>query len=92
MKTLFIVLASAATLGLVAPATADTRHNCSDLPKSQWMSVEAITQKASALGYDVRRVKADGGCYEVYATDAKGARVEAYFHPGTGDVVKVEVE
>lgn len=92
MKTLFVVLTSAAALGFVAPAIADTRNNCSELPKAQWMSVEAITKKASALGYDVRRVKAERGCYEVYAIDAKGARVEAYFHPGTGDVVKVEVE
>jgi hypothetical protein len=31
----------------------------------------------------VRRVKVDGGCYEVYALDEKGERVEAYFHPKT---------
>jgi len=31
----------------------------------------------------VRRIKEDGGCYEVYALDEKGNRVEAYFHPVT---------
>jgi hypothetical protein len=34
-------------------------------------------------GWQVRRIKVDGGCYEVYAVDPKGARVEAYFHPVT---------
>jgi hypothetical protein len=34
-------------------------------------------------GWEVRNVKIDGGCYEVYALDDKGERVEAYFHPVT---------
>ena len=29
----------------------------------------------------MRKSKVDGGCYEVYGTDPKGNRVEAYFHP-----------
>jgi hypothetical protein len=32
---------------------------------------------------EVRRIKIDGGCYEVYALNEKGERVEAYFHPKT---------
>jgi sulfoxide reductase heme-binding subunit YedZ len=31
----------------------------------------------------VRRIKEDGGCYEVYALDDKGQRGEFYFHPVT---------
>ena len=31
----------------------------------------------------MRKVKVDGGCYEVYAINDKGERVEAYFHPVT---------
>jgi sulfoxide reductase heme-binding subunit YedZ len=31
----------------------------------------------------VRRIKVDGGCYEVYGQNDKGQRVEAYFHPVT---------
>jgi hypothetical protein len=30
-----------------------------------------------------RATKEDGGCYEVYALNEKGERVEAYFHPRT---------
>jgi hypothetical protein len=31
----------------------------------------------------VRRIKIDGQCFEVYGTDDKGKRVEAYFNPKT---------
>jgi hypothetical protein len=34
-------------------------------------------------GLCVRRIKVDGGCYEVYAVNDKGQRVETYFHPVT---------
>ena len=34
-------------------------------------------------GNEIRRIKIDGGCYEVYAITEKGERVEAYFHPLT---------
>jgi hypothetical protein len=34
-------------------------------------------------GWQVRRIKEDGGCYEVYALDDKGQRTEVYFHPRT---------
>ena len=34
-------------------------------------------------GWKIRRIKEDGGCYEVYAFNEKGERVEAYFHPLT---------
>ena len=30
-----------------------------------------------------KSIKEDGGCYEVYALNDKGERVEAYFHPRT---------
>ena len=37
----------------------------------------------SKQGWKVQRIKVDGGCYEVYAFNEKGQRVEAYFHPRT---------
>ena len=41
-----------------------------------------------AKGWEVRNIKVDGGCYEVYALDEKQERVEAYFHPVTLERVK----
>jgi hypothetical protein len=46
-------------------------------------SEEKLQTMLKEKGWTVRRIKEDGGCYEVYATDDKGERVEAYFHPLT---------
>ena len=77
-------------IALAGAANASGDYTCGDVPKDKWLSEAAIKEKAAGLGYDVRRVKVDGGCYEVYALDAKGQKVEAYFHPETADVVGVE--
>ncbi|MSQ18883.1 MAG: PepSY domain-containing protein [Betaproteobacteria bacterium] len=51
----------------------------------------AIARKTGKLlverGWKIQRIKEDGGCFEVYAFDEKGDRVEAYFHPKTLDLV-----
>lgn len=43
-------------------------------------------------GWEVRNIKVDGGCYEVYALDEKKERVEAYFHPVTLERMKIAGE
>jgi hypothetical protein len=52
------------------------------------MSVEAAKAKGTELGYEVRRVKEEDGCYELYAIDKNGAKAELYMNPVTGDVVR----
>ena len=49
----------------------------------KWLSKDALTAKLSAIGWEVDRMKKDGGCWEVYCTMPDGRRVEAYFHPAT---------
>ena len=56
---------------------------CDSGPKSGWQPVEKLEQQLKEKGYVVRRVKEDGGCYEVYALNEKGERGEFYFHPVT---------
>lgn len=56
---------------------------CDSGPKSTWQSVETLESQLKAKGWQVRRIKEDGGCYEVYAFDAQGQRGEFYFHPVT---------
>ena len=56
---------------------------CDSGAKSGWQPVEKLEQQLKAKGYVVRRIKEDGGCYEVYALDEKGQRGEFYFHPVT---------
>jgi hypothetical protein len=56
---------------------------CDSEPRSQWQAQEVLEKKLIEQGWKVRRIKEDGGCYEVYALNDKGERVEAYFHPHT---------
>jgi hypothetical protein len=75
------------TLGVFSVATsaalATGLATCDSGPKSGWQSTEKLEQQLKDKGWQVRRIKEDGGCYEVYAFDEKGQRGEFYFHPVT---------
>ena len=83
MKPLLLlaVLAILSTVGSLAHATG--LATCDSGPQSGWQLQETLQKRLTDQGWQVRRIKVDGGCYEVYAIDNKGQRVEAYFHPVT---------
>jgi hypothetical protein len=90
MKRLFLILVGLAGVGSVlagAPAFATGLATCDSGPKESWQSQETLTKQLTDKGWTVRRIKIDGGCYEVYALNEKGERVEAYFHPETLEAV-----
>ena len=93
MRLLQIPAALALAFAIATPALADDDGaGCGNTPRDQWMSQDAAKSKATELGYEVRRVKEEGGCYEVYGIDKNGAKVEVYMHPVTGVVVKTAGE
>ena len=76
--------AAVATLALVAsPAQATGLATCDSGSKDGWQATQKLEQLLKDKGWTVRRIKEDGGCYEVYGLDENGKRVEAYFHPVT---------
>ena len=79
---LFALAASAAAV-IAAPASATGVITCKAGPQSGWKSATVLEAKLKREGWQVRKSKVDGGCYEVYGTTPKGERVEAYFHPVT---------
>ncbi|MBM3515632.1 MAG: PepSY domain-containing protein [Alphaproteobacteria bacterium] len=81
----------AASLGLYAVGSAHATGlaTCDSGPEAGWKPKEELTKILESKGWKVRMVKPDGGCWEVYAMDEKGARVEAYFHPVTLDPVPI---
>ncbi|MEP1209864.1 MAG: PepSY domain-containing protein [Rhizobiaceae bacterium] len=83
MKKTSIVVTLLGSLLFVAPASATGLYSCDSGDRANWKSREALTAKVKAEGWQVRRVKVDGGCYELYGTTPEGERVEAYFHPVT---------
>lgn len=83
MTMRILALTAAAALAFVAsPAAATGKMTC-DAPKKQWKTLAALEGELKKQGWELRKSKVDGGCYEVYATDPDGNRVEAYFHPVT---------
>jgi hypothetical protein len=77
------LLLLAATTLCVSAASATGLATCDSGAKETWQPQEKLEKQLTEKGWKVRRIKEDGGCYEVYATDENGERVEAYFHPVT---------
>ena len=78
---LFIAAAVLAASSFAAHATG--LATCDSGPQEKWQPQEKLQKMLTDRGWQIRRVKIDGGCYEVYAITEKGERVEAYFHPLT---------
>ncbi len=80
MKHFILTSATAAVLALSATAVYADSNRC-NAPMSEWQPRESLQQKLEAEGWQVKRIKTDDGCYEVYAFDKDGKRIEAYFDP-----------
>ncbi len=92
-KTLTPAIAAAAFAILCIPAAGATGlATCDSGPQEGWQPQDKLTASLKEKGWEVRNVKVDGGCYEVYAIDDKGERVEAYFHPVTLERVPIATE
>jgi hypothetical protein len=82
MKRSIVTVALLAGI-LSAPAFATGLATCDSGPQESWQPQAKLERQLKDKGWQVRRIKIDGGCYEVYALNEKGERVEAYFHPKT---------
>jgi len=80
MRILLTTAALAVAALAATPAAATGKMTC-NAPQKSWKSMAALETKLKKDGWEVRKSKVDGGCYEVYGTDPQGRRVEAYFHP-----------
>jgi hypothetical protein len=87
-----IIIASAVLAASTLPSMADDDRRCGNIPRAEWMSVEEIARKATALGYQVSSVDSDDGCWEVEARDRDGRRVDVHFQPVTADVVYTDFD
>jgi hypothetical protein len=90
MRALFSLSLLSLALTSASSSFATGLATCDSGPKSGWQPIEKLEQMLKEKGYSVRRIKEDGGCYEVYATDKKGKRGEYYFHPVTLEPVPIK--
>lgn len=62
---------------------------CTAEPSSNWLSEAAMKERIAASGHKIEVFKkTKGNCYEIYGRNPEGKRVEIYYHPISGDVVK----
>ena len=87
MKAAALISAGVFSLLAASPSLATGLATCDSGPRETWQAQEKLEKMLVDRGWKIRRIKEDGGCYEVYAFDDKGERVEAYFHPKTLDLV-----
>ncbi len=80
----FLVTMLTLTFGISAYA----KKNCTDQPKDKWMSEADFKKKVEADGYVIKKFKQPGTCYEIYGTNKEGKKVEIYFNPVDGSIVK----
>jgi hypothetical protein len=88
MRKTLTLTALLLAVGVSMPAFAEEGSDCTSQPKSKWISVDAAKTKAKEQGYEIRRVKSEGSCYELYGFDKKKARVQIFMNPATGKVMK----
>lgn len=73
---------------LTSNAWAHGGVKCTTLPKEQWKPHTELQAKLIKDGWQIRRIEMTDSCYEVYAKDPKGKRVEAFFNPVTFERVE----
>lgn len=91
MKATLSIIFSAA-VSFFGTANASGLATCDSGQKSLWQPSAKLEVLLKAKGWEVRKIKEDGGCYEVYAIDEKGQRGEYYFHPVTLEPVALKVK
>ena len=78
----FISVLAVVSLGLLVAgeARADGYKTCTKLEKASWKPASEAEAKAKAAGYEVRRSKIEGSCYEVYGLK-DGKLFELFYSP-----------
>lgn len=82
MKTFVrVALAAGLSFGLgITASLADGYKDCTKIDKASWKPASEAEAKAKAAGYDVRRSKIEGTCYEVYGVK-EGKLFELFYSP-----------
>ncbi|MEO1016258.1 MAG: PepSY domain-containing protein [Pseudomonadota bacterium] len=66
--------------------------SCTSEPSDTWLSEAQMRTLIDASGYIVDVFKTtSGNCYEIYGRTDDGKRVEVYYHPITGEVIRETV-
>jgi hypothetical protein len=90
MRKILTLVAIAAVGGAIGPVMADEMTaGCGRDPQVVSLSTEAMKAKINDLGYEVRRIRVDGGCFRTFIFEPRTeVMVEATFSTATGELVR----
>ena len=80
------MLRTVSTLALMALMTGSALaagSACATSPSSMWKPTSQLTAMLKTKGYTVHRIKTESGCYEVYASDKHGKKLNMAFNAET---------
>ncbi len=90
MKPRHILVTSISIAALAGCAGGETIQ-CTTEPRSAWQDADQFQQNLTDQGYKINAFKVtEGNCYEIYGFDPDQTKVEIYFNPVDGSVVKRE--
>lgn len=75
-----MMLIAAAMVLSAGAAMADGKKDCTTEPQAKWKPQGDAEAAAKAAGFEVRRSKIEGACYEVYAVK-DGKNLELFYNP-----------
>jgi hypothetical protein len=75
MRCSIAVLTLGVAFGSAVPAFASEHTRCSLVRKEKVLAMEIVKARLTELGFDVRAIKSDDGCYKVKAFDRKDERL-----------------
>jgi len=64
-------------------------YECDSGPESEWKTKDEAKAVLVAKGYEVRKVKVEDGCYELY-TKKNGKKFEVFINPATLEIAKIK--
>jgi len=84
------------TFSLLLANQAFAGPECTTEPESKWMGMHDMQKQIiNDYGFTIKLFKVDGSCYEIYGWEEKSGhvdKIEVYFNPVTGAIVKKEID
>ena len=81
---------------LLASSMATAGPECTVQPESKWMGMYDMQKKIiNDYGFTIKLFKIDDSCYEIYGWEEKKGhvdKIEVYFNPVNGDIVKKVID
>ncbi len=77
-------------IATTACATGASAKDKCNVPVSEWQPRKLLQSKLEGNGWKVRSIRAEDGCYEALAVNAKGEDVAALFNPKSLEAVEMQ--